>query len=347
MSKLWTYARCSTHEQTVSAELQDEANQVRAKQLAEEGRGEFSVDYCVREVESATKVAYDERPVFAALMRNMEPDDTLIVWKLDRIDRDPFRTIDCCRWCADHKIKLLIRSLPGGGEIDLSTVMGRTMVMFMAMMNDWWVTNHRDNLVAAIRARKAAGLVYSNRIPYGKKRITENKRKVDIWDRNECKDVVEIVVRYREGEFFGYIARDFAHRGKKRACGLWWAHRQGKARRVDPKHIKACYEWADEWLKTHSDIGGVAVPPETLAKQPPEEKTYNRSNSLKRRVRKKRKPKKKKVQPKLKPKKKVLPTMSQKMKAHAERRRLLAQQHEEKSSPGVAELWLGLDEPPD
>ncbi len=266
MNNIWTYARCSKSEQCDSVEIQDELNQERAQQCASDGKGEYDSARCVSELESASAVSYEDRPIFSALMHQMQAGDTLVVWRLDRLDRKPFRMCHCVEWLVNNQISLLVRTAPGGGEIDLNTLMGRMFVYAAMMVNDFWMEFHRESIQSRIDYAKRTGQVYCSRVAWGCKRIRKDGRKTDVWDATECRQIARMVVMHRHGLGYCEIGRRLVKAGSKRACGTTWATYYGRKRvggrkkHINVTCVKNAIEWAEEHLKTHDTIGDVSLP---------------------------------------------------------------------------------------
>ena len=129
------YARISTRDQ-------NPAMQVAALRAA-------GVDLVHEETASGAKA----RPVLAALLGSLAPDDQLVVWKLDRIGRsarDVILTIDDLRTRG-----IVIRSLTEG--VDTGTPAGRAFIGVMAVLAELERETTLERIRAGIAISTAAG----------------------------------------------------------------------------------------------------------------------------------------------------------------------------------------------
>ena len=115
MSRIFAYCRVSTHEQTT-------ANQIKAI----EARGYEVEPQRVIEETISGGVAAMARPKFQNLVNNkMEPGDTLIVLKLDRLGRDNIDVQNTIAMLQAKKIRVVCLDLP---EPDLESAAGKLIV---------------------------------------------------------------------------------------------------------------------------------------------------------------------------------------------------------------------------
>jgi len=274
---IWGYARSSTDEQEDSPKCQAARFRDRAAQLEADGEGTLAE--IVLENESAEKIPYNKRPKFVYLLENMQEGDILIIWRLDRLERNPWRMTKAVSELVDRGIRLIVLKDHGGAQLDLSCAAGRAFVFMGAIFADFWMENHKEAVREALAWRKKNNLVYCHHVPWGMRRIVLEKGEVDkngnkkkdkrghVWDDNECRQIAEIVTRKRSGESMWSIAKDFFIRKEKRACGDQWVRLYGKDKRYDHQTMRKAYKWVEEHLKTHADIGGVPVPV-TACKKP-------------------------------------------------------------------------------
>ena len=265
--RVWGYARCFRSDGDDSIDRQKDLFVQRAAELEREGQGKLVKVF--EEKLSAEKLPYDKRPEFAAFMEACRPGDTLIVWRLDRIDRNPFRMIRAVEFLVGREIRLIVLKEHAGMKLDLSTAAGRAFIMLGAIFADFWMEYHREAVRSTIAYLKANGLPYSRRVPFGKRRITvakqagENgrnkRRKIDVWDDGECRQIVELVIRKRRGETYRSIGRDWIERKLCRACGVRWTKRCGRLRHPNLNTLHRAYRWAEEHLRENTHIGNVPM----------------------------------------------------------------------------------------
>jgi putative DNA-invertase from lambdoid prophage Rac len=241
--RIFGYARTSTERQELSLEEQAERVRQRASALEEQNGGAKWVG-CYSEQESATTVSWQERPQLKALTEEIEDGDVLIVWRLSRIDRQPWRMITALDYFTRRRIRVIALELEFAGqganwELDLDTTMGRTLVMLMAMVAEWWLGGMREDVRAALARLKAQGFGFGPEPPLGKRfervylpngQTTRGRRggrtfrDRPVWDEEQCGYVREVWVRHKLfGQTLADIARDFIRRGVTTATGKPWA----------------------------------------------------------------------------------------------------------------------------
>ena len=137
MSRVFAYARVSTVEQLT-------ANQ--REELAAAGYVIEPRRYIEEKVSGS--VPASRRPGFAKLLEKMEPGDTLIVTKLDRIGRDSIDVQQTVSRFAEQGMRLIVLQL---GNLDLTSSAGSLMVKVLAAMADF----ERDLIVERTQAGQA------------------------------------------------------------------------------------------------------------------------------------------------------------------------------------------------
>jgi DNA invertase Pin-like site-specific DNA recombinase len=246
-SRIFGYARTSTVKQELSLEEQQDRIRARAARIEVEDDG-ATWTTCFREQESATVVEWKERGQFSALCQEMEDGDTLIVWRLNRIDRRPWRMIAALNYMVERKIRVIALELEFGSqatnwELDLETTHGRVMVMLMALVAEWWLGSMREDVSAALQRLRAQGFSMGTDPPLGHRferadlpegettrRGRRTFRNREVWDEEQCSCIREVWVRRNVfHEDMQDIAIDFSRRNVSTWTGRPWV------RRIDEK----------------------------------------------------------------------------------------------------------------
>lgn len=123
MPRTFAYARVSTVEQLTE-------NQ--AEQIAQAGY-QIEPQRFIQEKVSGS-VAAANRPGFQKLIERLEPGDTLVVTKLDRIGRDSVDVQQTVQAFTDRGIRLVVLQL---GNLDLTSTAGALMVKVLAAVADF------------------------------------------------------------------------------------------------------------------------------------------------------------------------------------------------------------------
>lgn len=256
--RIFGYARTSTDKQELSLLEQQEMVRARAERITREESETARYAACFSEHESAVFVSWRNRPQFQSLLREIESGDILVVWRLDRIDRQPFRMLAALDQLTERKIRVIALELEFGGsatkwELDLSTSPGRAMVMMMGMVGEWWLGSMREAVRAACKRLHKEGYVFLSKkahkgfaaerpcgkagrqpglgkgavrvdLPEGK--TTNSKlpfRFREVWDPEQCEYILEAWIRrklFREP--LQDIVRDYHERGLRTWGGVPW-----------------------------------------------------------------------------------------------------------------------------
>jgi DNA invertase Pin-like site-specific DNA recombinase len=186
----------------------------------------------VDEAISGRVIRWDERDGFRALMEVVGSGDHLVIWRLDRIDRQPFAMLDAIRWLVERGLSIHVLD-QWGMELDLGNSMGRKMVMFWAILAEFFIGERSEAAREASRWRKERRLSYS-RLPLGMRRrkvlLPDPKRpgkqmeeSFDVWDPQDCTVIREIWRRHElEGETLYAVAKSLRARKACRADGRPW-----------------------------------------------------------------------------------------------------------------------------
>jgi putative DNA-invertase from lambdoid prophage Rac len=137
MSRVFAYARVSTVEQLTENQRE---------QIAAAG---YTID-ARRFIEERVSgsVAATQRPGFAKLLDKMEPGDTLVVTKLDRIGRDSIDVQQTVSRFEEAGMRLVVLQL---GNLDLTSSAGSLMVKVLAAVADF----ERDLIIERTQAGQA------------------------------------------------------------------------------------------------------------------------------------------------------------------------------------------------
>lgn len=130
------YARVSTKEQSLSM-------QVDALKKA-------GCDQIYEEIASGAKTA---RPVLDEIMRNIREDDTLVIWKLDRLGRNLAHLIHLTNRLIEKKVGLTSLNDP----IDTSTAQGRMVFGIFATLAEFERELIRERTQAGLKSARARG----------------------------------------------------------------------------------------------------------------------------------------------------------------------------------------------
>ncbi len=134
MSRLFAYARVSTVEQLTEnqrAQISAAGYKIEPRRFVEE--------------KISGSVPAMQRPGFKKLLEKLEPGDTLVVTKLDRIGRDSIDVQKTVQTCADQGIRLVVLQL---GNLDLTSSSGALMIKVLAADADF----ERDLIIERTRA---------------------------------------------------------------------------------------------------------------------------------------------------------------------------------------------------
>ena len=153
------YARVSTPEQ-------DLAPQIAALKKAG----------CHRIFEDVASGAKDRREGLDAALAYIRPNDTLVVWKIDRLGRSLAHLVALVDELSRRGVGF--RSLTNA-EIDTTTSSGRLFFNIMAMLADFERTLIRERTKAALEARKAKGITGGRRRSVSAPMLAKARRFID------------------------------------------------------------------------------------------------------------------------------------------------------------------------
>ena len=113
------------------------------------------------------------RPAWERLMRNIQPGDTIVVWRLDRLGRTASGLTALFDELQERKINLV--SLRD--HIDLSRPAGRMMANVLASVAQYETEVRGERIAAGLAAAKEAGKSLGGRKPGTRVRLTVEKER--------------------------------------------------------------------------------------------------------------------------------------------------------------------------
>ena len=123
MSRTFAYARVSTV---------DQLTENQAEQIAQAG---YQIEgHRFIEEKVSGSVPASQRPGFVKLLEKLEPGDTLVVTKLDRIGRDSVDVQQTVQDFSRRGVRLVVLQL---GNLDLTSTAGALMVKVLAAVADF------------------------------------------------------------------------------------------------------------------------------------------------------------------------------------------------------------------
>lgn len=177
MTRTFAYARVSTV---------DQLTENQREQIAAAGYKIESRRFVEEKVSGSVPAM--QRPGFRKLLDKLEPGDTLVVTKLDRIGRDSIDVQKTVQMCSDEGVRLVVLQL---GNLDLTSSSGALMIKVLAAVADF----ERELIIERTRAgqeRARSEGTHMGRPP----KTTEAQRRV-------------IRTRLSKGETVTAVARDF------------------------------------------------------------------------------------------------------------------------------------------
>ncbi len=164
------YARVSTGDQTT--DLQVDA-------LTRAG--------CERILTETASGAKTDRPILAATLGILQPGDTLVVWRLDRLGRSLPHLLETMRVLQEKEIEF--RSLTE--NIDTSSAMGKLIFHVSAALAEFERELIRERTRAGLAAARARGRTGGRASVMTAKRLTEARRMMA--EGTPVKEVAEVL----------------------------------------------------------------------------------------------------------------------------------------------------------
>lgn len=101
---------------------------------------------------SGTGIA--KRRELAAMMKQLQPGDVVIVWKLDRLGRNAAQLYDLSRQIQDKGANLRVLTTPG---LDTTTPMGRAMFGMLSVFAEFEAGVGKERTIAGLRRAASEG----------------------------------------------------------------------------------------------------------------------------------------------------------------------------------------------
>ena len=98
----------------------------------------------------------DDRPGLAACLKSLQPGNTLVVWKLDRLGRDLKHLIGLVEELNKRNIGLKVLA-GSGAQIDTATANGRLVFAIFAALAEFEAELIRERTKAGLAAARARG----------------------------------------------------------------------------------------------------------------------------------------------------------------------------------------------
>jgi len=122
--------------------------------------------------------ARDDRPGLAALLDYVRPDDTVVVWKLDRLGRNTLNILETVKALTDRGITLV--SVSDG--IDSSTPAGRMMIGVLGSLAEYERELTKERTALKRQASRSRGTKFGRpkKVSDGSHVATAKRMKADV-----------------------------------------------------------------------------------------------------------------------------------------------------------------------
>lgn len=98
----------------------------------------------------------DDRPGLAACLKALQPGNTLVIWKLDRLGRDLKHLVNTIDELSQRDIGLKVLA-GAGAQIDTTTANGRLVFGIFAALAEFEAELIRERTMAGLAAARARG----------------------------------------------------------------------------------------------------------------------------------------------------------------------------------------------
>ena len=106
--------------------------------------------------EKVSGASLANRREFQAMMKELEPGDTVYVWKLDRLARNAVDLYQTAKTIQDRGAELVVLTMPG---MDTSTPVGKAMFGMLAVFAEFERAIAHERTMAGLEAARKAGRV--------------------------------------------------------------------------------------------------------------------------------------------------------------------------------------------
>ena len=137
MPDVWGYARVSREDQQLALQLDA---------LAAAGVPHGNI---IKDKESGTR----QRPAFDALLQRLQPGDSLVAWKVDRLGRDALAALAIARDLDRRGVRIVITTL----GVDSSTPAGRMVFGVLAQLAEFEHATLIERTNAGLAAARKRG----------------------------------------------------------------------------------------------------------------------------------------------------------------------------------------------
>ena len=127
----------------------------QALDLQHDALSEAGVDPC-RIYEDLASGRKDDRPGLASCVKALQPGNTLVVWKLDRLGRDLKHLVGLVDTLNQRQVGLKVLA-GAGAQIDTTTANGRLVFGIFAALAEFEAELIRERTQAGLRAARARG----------------------------------------------------------------------------------------------------------------------------------------------------------------------------------------------
>lgn len=104
--------------------------------------------------ETASGASFKKRREFQAMMKDIQPGDTVYVWKLDRLARNAYDLYETAKAIEEKKARLVVLTMPG---MDTGTPVGKAMFGMLAVFAEFERAIAHERTMAGLAAARKAG----------------------------------------------------------------------------------------------------------------------------------------------------------------------------------------------
>jgi len=194
------------------------------------GKQKPTIEYvgCVQEEGSATTMRFHERPKLAELLSKLQDGDYLIIWRLDRLDRNGAGLLRAVEQITGSQGVHLYVLDYGGNEIEMDSMVGMVVCHAMALVAAVDGKQRSEAVKAGMKRARERGEGASGSGNLGFRTIIakgQNGRGIIVGlepCEEERQQIREVHRRRGRGESWQSIARNFHRRGLMTPQGRPW-----------------------------------------------------------------------------------------------------------------------------